>query len=195
MPDVFTKRKRSELMARIRGRGNKATELALAKLLRAQGINGWRRQIKLRIADSACAAASADKCGLWIEGKKVGKRRAGPSRPTTVRPDFVFRRERVAVFADGCFWHGCPQHSNPAKWLKKSSMRSFDTLRMTPTGKRTGKRFWREKLAANKARDRLVNRVLRRQRWIVLRLWEHELTKNPKRCAERIRETLRLRSG
>ena len=47
MPDVFTKAKRSEVMSRIRGRGNKTTELALAKLLRAARITGWRRNQKL----------------------------------------------------------------------------------------------------------------------------------------------------
>jgi G:T-mismatch repair DNA endonuclease (very short patch repair protein) len=47
MADVSSKSKRSEVMSRIRSRGNKATELALAKLLRANGIFGWRRQIKI----------------------------------------------------------------------------------------------------------------------------------------------------
>ncbi len=50
MPDVFTKRKRSEVMSRIRGKGNKDTEIALAKLLRANHIAGWRRQQTVRIA-------------------------------------------------------------------------------------------------------------------------------------------------
>ena len=44
MPDVFTPAKRSEVMSRIRSRGNRATELALVKLMRAEGITGWRRQ-------------------------------------------------------------------------------------------------------------------------------------------------------
>jgi len=52
---------------------------------------------------------------------------------------------------------------------------------------RTGKQFWREKLVANKARDRVVNRTLRREGWRVVRIWEHELTKNPQRCVARIR--------
>ncbi len=47
MPDVFTKRKRSAVMAQIRSRGNRDTELALAKLLRAHGITGWRRQVRV----------------------------------------------------------------------------------------------------------------------------------------------------
>ena len=78
MPDVFTAAKRSAVMARIRGRGNKDTELRMMALLRAHGITGWRRGQKL-----------------------FGK------------PDFVFRRERVAVFVDGCFWHVARSRSMP----------------------------------------------------------------------------------
>ena len=56
--------------------------------------------------------------------------------------------------------------------------------------RRTGSAFWREKLAANKARDRLVTRTLRRQGWRVVRIWEHELAKNPQRCVEKIKKAL-----
>lgn len=88
-PDVFTKAKRSEVMSLIRGKGNKATEVALAKLFRANGITGWRRHYP-------------------IEGK----------------PDFAFPKLKLAVFVDGCFWHGCPMHAtltkeNPCFWLAK----------------------------------------------------------------------------
>jgi len=72
------------------------------------------------------------------------------------RPDFVFPRARVALFVDGCFWRGCPKHSN------------------LPVNNRD---FWRTKLDANKARDVLVNRTLRKLGWRVLRVWEHELTR------------------
>jgi len=141
-------------MSRIRGRGNRDTELALAKLLRKCGITGWRRQQKLR-----------------IEGKK---RRAGPAVPANIQIDFVFPKQRVAVFVDGCFWHGCPKHSNPVKWVKKSSMPGGVSRRDAET-RRTGKLFWREKMAANIARDRFVNRELRKRGWKVVRIWEHEL--------------------
>jgi len=70
------------------------------------------------------------------------------------KPDFVFRTQRVCVFVDGCFWHGCPQHA-------------------TKPG--TSAAFWRKKFAANKARDLLVNRTLRKAGWRVVRIWEHEL--------------------
>jgi len=119
MSDVFTKAKRSEVMSRIRGRGNKETEIALAKLFRAHGIKGWRRH-----------------------------------QPITGKPDFIFREKRIAVFVDGCFWHGCPKHSN------------------MPVNNRE---FWERKLGANKLRDGFVTKTLKKQGWTVIRIWEHEL--------------------
>lgn len=72
----------------------------------------------------------------------------------TVKPDFVFPKLRTAAFVDGCFWHGCPKHA---------------------TQPRTNAKFWREKIAGNRARDRRVNRALRKRGWTVIRVWEHEL--------------------
>jgi DNA mismatch endonuclease (patch repair protein) len=135
MPDVFTKAKRSDVMSRIRGNGNKETELALMKLLRSYHIKGWRRH-----------------------------------QPVFGKPDFVFREARVAVFVDGCFWHGCPRHCN------------------TPASNRT---FWKNKLAANKARDRRVNRFLRKESWRVVRIWEHDLTKRANACVTKIKAALK----
>ena len=81
-------------------------------------------------------------------------------------PDFVWRRERVAVFVDGCFWHCCPRHAH------------------TP---RSRVAYWASKLARNKSRDRFVARALRQNGWRVLRIWEHELTrKNEARLLRRI---------
>jgi|SRR5208282_1943715 len=132
MPDVFTKSKRSEVMSRIRGRGNKDTELALAKLFRRHGITGWRR-----------------------------------NQPVFGKPDFTFPKLKLALFVDGCFWHGCPKHAT-----KPANNRSF----------------WRRKLSANKSRDRLVNQTLRRTGWRVLRIWEHELAKkNETRLVKRLK--------
>lgn len=132
MVDVFTAAKRSQVMSRIRGRGNKATELALIHLFRAHHITGWRRH-----------------------------------QPICGRPDFVFRKSRIAIFVDGCFWHGCPRHSR------------------CPSHNAA---FWKAKLQANKDRDRLVNRTLRTRDWHVIRIWEHELARKG-----RTRLLLRLR--
>jgi DNA mismatch endonuclease (patch repair protein) len=121
MSDVFTKKKRSQVMAAIRSKGNKDTELKLASILRTNGIKGWRRHQRL------------------------------PGSP-----DFVFRRERLAVFVDGCFWHACPKHGR-----KPASNRNF----------------WLRKLTRNKQRDRVVSRQLRNAGWRVLRFWAHDLSK------------------
>ncbi|MDW8310783.1 MAG: very short patch repair endonuclease [Verrucomicrobiales bacterium] len=149
MPDRFTRQKRSAVMARIRSRGNRDTELALARLLRRHGITGWRRHRAIRSPKSG-----------------GGKFR--------VRPDFVFPKGRLAIFVDGCFWHGCPKHAPPGRWLRKSSM-SEEPGGSRGKPARTGKRFWQQKLAANRTRDRAVNRALRAAGWRVLRVWEHEL--------------------
>lgn len=81
-------------------------------------------------------------------------------QPLPGRPDFVFRGARLAVFVDGCFWHGCRWHCRMPK-------------------SRTG--FWNPKIAANKKRDHTVNGLLRRHGWRVLRIWEHAL-QNPTRA-------------
>ena len=161
MPDVFSSAKRSEVMSRIRGRGNKETELALMKLLRKAGIRGWRRHVRVRTADIRKPFA-------------------------TVTPDFVFQKVRLAMFVDGCFWHGCPKHSNPMKWIAKSSM----LVSIPSGGRRTGRVFWRRKLEANKRRDRIVNLALHHQGWRVLRIWEHDLAKNRNRYINKIRIAL-----
>jgi DNA mismatch endonuclease (patch repair protein) len=92
------------------------------------------------------------------------------NQPLTGRPDFVFRSARVAVFVDGCFWHGCAVH-----YRMPASTRHY----------------WRAKLARNRARDRLVNRTLRAAGWRVLRIWEHELAgKREGRLRSRLRRVL-----
>ena len=134
MPDVFTKAKRSDVMSRIRGSGNKDTELALIKLFRQHRITGWRRHQKV-----------------------FGK------------PDFSFREKRLAVFVDGCFWHGCPRcYSRP----------------------KSNRKFWDAKIARNRERDREVTLELRRLGWRVIRIWEHDLAKRGIVCIRRINGVL-----
>ena len=72
------------------------------------------------------------------------------------KPDFVFRAAKLAVFVDGCFWHGCPRHAT------------------MPANNRA---FWKAKLARNAQRDRDVTRTLRKAGWRVLRVWECALTR------------------
>jgi DNA mismatch endonuclease (patch repair protein) len=84
------------------------------------------------------------------------------------KPDFVFRRNRLAVFVDGCFWHGCPKHGRQPG---------------------TNITYWAQKLSRNKARDRSVSRMLRQTGWTVIRLWEHNLSA-PIAVAAKIRRAL-----
>jgi DNA mismatch endonuclease, patch repair protein len=147
MPDVFTKKKRSEVMARIRSRGNKATELRMIEILRAHGITGWRRQQRLRISTQA----------------PMEKRSAAG-----VSVDFVFRNARVAVFVDGCFWHACPVHGtqprgNRAFWREKLVRNAERDRRVTRGLRRAGwrvLRVWEHELA-RRHEARLVRRLTR----------------------------------
>lgn len=88
-------------------------------------------------------------------------------------PDFVFQASRIAIFVDGCFWHGCPRcYREP----------------------RQNKAYWKDKIAKNITRDRRNSRQLRALGWSVLRFWEHTL-KNDKVVASRIRRSLEKRAG
>lgn len=137
MSDIFTSAKRSEVMSRIRGSGNRATEMRMITLLKNHKISGWRR-------------------GQRLFGK----------------PDFVFPRERVAVFVDGCFWHrhlGCRFAYTPKSRLD----------------------FWLPKFDNNVARDKLVTRTLRKAGWTVIRIWECELaSRSADRVVARLRRSL-----
>lgn len=93
-----------------------------------------------------------------------------PIRPTgerLMRPDIVFPARRIAVYVDGCFWHGCPLHGSRAA---------------------TNQAYWDEKIATNKARDARVTAALKSDGWTVLRFWEHE---DPADAARRIKELVR----
>ncbi|WP_427890526.1 very short patch repair endonuclease [Kribbella sp. GL6] len=74
-----------------------------------------------------------------------------PDVPRTA--DIVFTRAKVAVFIDGCYWHGCAEHYRAAS---------------------RNSQFWREKIEGNKRRDRDTNRLLADAGWTVIRRWEHD---------------------
>lgn len=121
MADVFTKTKRSEVMSKIRSRGNRDTELRMISIFREHHITGWRRNV-----------------------------------PLAGKPDFVFPKRKLALFIDGCFWHGCPIHFVRPK---------------------TNCNFWDAKIGRNRQRDREVRQLLRKKGWQVLRIWEHDLSR------------------
>lgn len=86
------------------------------------------------------------------------------NQPLLGKPDFTFRSGRVAVFVDGCFWHGCPRcYRRPG----------------------SNREYWDAKISANRKRDRHVSRELRKFGWKVVRIWQHQLA-NPARVASRV---------
>jgi DNA mismatch endonuclease, patch repair protein len=86
------------------------------------------------------------------------------------RPDFIFPAQKVAVFVDGCFWHGCVYHCRMPK---------------------TNRSYWKKKIAGNQKRDRHVCAALRRAGWRVLRIWEHDLRiSRQSHCLARIERAL-----
>lgn len=97
--------------------------------------------------------------------------------PRQVRgaPDVTYLGLRLAVFVDGCYWHGCPQH------CRKPSSNT---------------EYWHTKIARNIERDQAATEALRQEGWTVLRIWEHELRHDAKPAAQRVIDTvamLRLR--
>lgn len=88
------------------------------------------------------------------------------------KPDFVFPKLKLAVFVDGCFWHGCSKHGVKPK---------------------NNAVFWLKKISGNQVRDRLVTKKLRQKGWRVVRIWEHELTrKNERRLLSRLRRVFSI---
>jgi DNA mismatch endonuclease, patch repair protein len=82
-------------------------------------------------------------------------------------PDFCWPQKKIAIFVDGCFWHGCPRCYNSPK---------------------SNIEFWKAKIEVNRKRDRKVNRELRIKGWRVIRIWECRL--NEKRSILRIKQSL-----
>ncbi len=94
---------------------------------------------------------------------------AKPLRDVRRTADLVFPRAKVAVFLDGCFWHGCPEHHTVAS---------------------ANATFWAEKVEGNRARDRDTDGRLAAAGWVSVRIWEHE---DPLVAARQVEEIVRAR--
>ncbi len=94
---------------------------------------------------------------LMRANKITGWRRH--SKIVTGQPDFIFLKQKIAVFVDGCFWHGCP----------KCSLKS-----------KSNNEYWDQKIIRNKTRDRAVSNDLKKLGWRVVRIWEHDIKNTSK---------------
>lgn len=135
MADIFDDEKRSNIMSRVRSKGNKSTELRVIKLFEDKGITGWRRHYN-------------------VKG----------------HPDFVFLKERVAVFVDGCFWHG------------------HECRNIHP---KDNEEYWNKKRQRNIQHDLEITEYFQKRGWTVVRIWECELKKKNETVAlEKLRVIL-----
>ncbi len=121
-----------------------------------------------RVRQKNTSAESALRHELHALGLRYHVQVSVLTKPRRVA-DVAFVGPRVAVFVDGCFWHGCPSH---ATWPKENA------------------EFWRTKIIANQDRDRDTDARLRADGWEVVRVWAHE---TPNEVALRIAELVRAR--
>lgn len=120
MADVFDRKKRSEIMSRVRSTKNKSTEIKLIEIFKREGIHGWKRNYK-------------------VKG----------------HPDFVFIDRRIAIFVDGCFWHG------------------HDCRNTRP---KDNADYWTKKRERNMQHDKEITELFKSRGWTVIRIWECELS-------------------
>jgi DNA mismatch endonuclease (patch repair protein) len=133
------------------------TSAAVTAAMRGNRRSNTRPELALRSA-------------LHVRGLRFRKdhmiRTSGGER---VKADIVFTRAQVAVFVDGCFWHGCPDHGNTPK---------------------ANTHYWQPKLERNRARDSRITAALEADGWVVIRVWEHEAVMD---AADLVADTLRRR--
>lgn len=107
-----------------------------------------RSKVMSSIRSTDTAPELALRARLWRGGLRFRKHYGAE------KIDIAFPHEKVAIFVDGCFWHGCPLHSHLPK---------------------TNEGYWHPKLAKNAARDIAATKRLEAEGWTVLRIWEHEV--------------------
>ena len=134
-----------------------------------KGINRSRRRLSKSEEMSRVKTKNTDielllRRELWSLGLRYRLHFSLPGKP-----DIAFLGKRLAIFIDGCFWHGCPKHY---------------------TAPQRNAEFWKTKIERNILRDKLVTQQLSEQRWQVLRFWEHELKHDIQACVKQVLQTL-----
>jgi len=110
-----------------------------------------RSRIMARVKSKGNKSTESAVVALLREARLTGWRR---HYPIEGKPDFVFPQKRIALFVDGCLWHGCPKHCRIPQ---------------------TNRSYWINKISTNRKRDDRVRRQLRKKGWTVIRVWEHAI--------------------
>jgi DNA mismatch endonuclease (patch repair protein) len=111
-----------------------------------------RSNLMSKIKTRDTGIEKALRSALWLRGHRYRVQYAIEGKP-----DIAFTKQKIAIFCDGCYWHGCP------------------VCRKIPE---SNKEFWLNKFAANKKRAEKVNKILKEKGWTVLRFWGHEIKNN-----------------
>jgi DNA mismatch endonuclease (patch repair protein) len=120
-----------------------------------------RSRVMSRIGSKNTKPEVALRRALWARGVRGWRCH---TRTVPGRPDIAFTRWRVAVFVDGCFWHGHPDYFTPGK----------------------SGTYWDSKIARTQERDRQANDALTGAGWRVIRLWDFEVEQDPEQCVEKV---------
>jgi DNA mismatch endonuclease (patch repair protein) len=167
----FARRRRPEVAARAdRAQGKLKSHLARDSVVRDPPIPESRSRLMARIRSANTAPELAVRRALTATGVRYRLH----DRGLTGRPDFAIRRAKVAIFVDGCFWHGCPHHYN------------------RPHVRR---RYWDAKIASNRARRAIVLKTLASDGWKSFELWECEIRSNLKDRLAPIVHAIRVREA
>jgi DNA mismatch endonuclease (patch repair protein) len=132
-----------------------------------------KRSQNMRAIMSRSNATTELRLRAYLIRNRIVGWRVGPNG-ISGSPDFFFQRERIAVFVDGCFWHGCPRCGHTPK---------------------TNRLYWSKKLARNWERDAQITKKLRSNGIHVLRIWECQLRDKPSSCLKRLATMLRRSTG
>ena len=156
---------------------SRGTKLKLAKALREKLPSGSFQRVSRRRSENMRAIKATGNTTTELS-LRLALVRAGlrgwivrPSRMLG-KPDFVFPKKKIAIFADGCFWHGCP-HCYHAPVKNNSA-------------------YWTEKVKRNRSRDAKTSRQLRADGWRVARFWEHDLKGSPDKVIRRVQDFLAM---
>ncbi|MFM8330387.1 MAG: very short patch repair endonuclease [Candidatus Methylumidiphilus sp.] len=128
-----------------------------------------RSRLMARIHSTGTTPELLLRKALWTAGLRYRLRNALPGKP-----DMVFPAAKVAVFVDGCFWHGCPLHGRVPQ---------------------SNQGFWMRKFTRNIARDLAADAALAALGWLPLRFWEHEIREDLVGCAFRVMVAVRDRQA